>query len=392
MTRVGAATVAQLSLVWFAAATLYAVNAVDPEPVSVEFFYSPGCRMCADAANAVDASESRWAGRIQVQRIDTTTPGAVERLFNKLDAVGATETESLTVFVDDVCLSGGDDIVRQLDSAIADALERRASTAGPLPSTPQSQPPPPSSDRLGFWAISVAGLADGINPCAFATVVLFASMLTAAGRSRRAILLIGGCFALTVYATYFVIGILFFNAFAWMRSSRALLIASDIVYLAAVASCVLFGILSAVDAVRTMRGGSPDGLILALPPSLKTRIARRMSRTARSASMVAGAIAAGAVVSLLESVCTGQIYFPIIAGLARTPGRRWDAALILLWYNFLFILPLAGVIGATAFVLASERIAALSRKRRHWTKAALAVVFFLLAVWLAGGVRWPIGG
>ena len=415
---------------------LIALDVCAAEPVRVQFFYSPGCRMCVQAQTAVNAAETRYGASVVVERIDTTKPGAIERLFARLDTAGVAETDSLVAFVDDVCLSGGDAIIARLDEAIADAIQARESpdngmdsrfrgndknavrespdngrraAAGESRHSRESGNPAaveschsresgnpekeelgssPSSKRLGFWAVSAAGLADGINPCAFATVVLFASMMTIAGRSRRAILVIGGVFAATVFATYFLIGYFFFSVFEWMRSTPALGVLSDVIYYAAIGACVLFAVLSGIDAVRALKNVSSDKMLLSLPQALKSRIARSMSRAARSASLIVSAIAAGAVVSILESACTGQIYFPLLAGLARTPGRQADALLLLLWYNLLFVLPLLVVVVASAFGLSNERIAAFGRKRLPLTKALLALVFLAMAVWMASGVLW----
>ena len=56
-----------------------------------------------------------------------------------------------------------------------------------------------------------AGLFDGFNPCAFATVILFVSMLAAAGRDRRTILAIGISFIVAVFVTYYALGVAFFK-------------------------------------------------------------------------------------------------------------------------------------------------------------------------------------
>ena len=395
MSRSAGQPPSRLAILSFFCVTL-ASRASASEPVRVQFFYSPGCRMCAQAQDAVKATETQHGDSISVERIDTTTPGAVERLFERLDAAKVAETDSLVVFVDDVCLSGGDAIVSKLDETIAEAIRARASPDDKMnsresgnPEKKELKPSQPSQpfDRLGFWTVSAAGLADGINPCAFATIVLFASMMTVAGRSKRAILVIGGVFALTVYATYFCIGYFFFSVFEWMRLTPSLSIISNIVYLAAVGACVLFAILSGIDSFRAWMTGSTDKMLLSLPAALKNRIARTMSRTARSASLVVSAVAAGVVVSILESACTGQIYFPLLAGLARIPGRRADALLTLLWYNLLFVLPLAVVVIASAFGLSNQRIAEFGRKRLPLTKALLAAVFLAMAVWMASGIR-----
>ncbi len=100
---------------------------------------------------------------------------------------------------------------------------------------------------------------------------------------------------------------------------------------------------------------------------------------------------AGVIVSLLESACTGQVYFPVIAGLVRDSATRTRGVLVLLWYNFLFILPLLGVFGAAFFGVGSDRIAAFARRRFGLTKVLLAIVFFRMAFWMWPGLVWPPG-
>ena len=57
-------------------------------------------------------------------------------------------------------------------------------------------PPPPP-----WWAVILPGLGDGINPCAFATIIFFVSYLSLIERKGRDILLVGhrlypGCLSL----------------------------------------------------------------------------------------------------------------------------------------------------------------------------------------------------
>ena len=60
-------------------------------------------------------------------------------------------------------------------------------------------------ERFKRWSLSavlVAGFIDGINPCAFATIIFLVSYLTFAGKKSREILLYGTIFTSGVFIAY----------------------------------------------------------------------------------------------------------------------------------------------------------------------------------------------
>jgi hypothetical protein len=297
-----------------------------------------------------------------------------------LNEYGVKETPPLSFFVSRTCLAGGEVIVEKLDATLAGELESAGKPAAPAASL--------ETDRLGLWAISAAALADGVNPCAFATVVLLVSMMATARRSRRETLVIGGAFTLSVYLTYFLIGVAFYGL---LQRLRGFLVVSDLVFYVAFAACVAFGSLSLWDSTLAWRGREPKDMLLKVPERLRERMARSMSAGVRSGSLVIGAFGAGIVVSLLESACTGQVYFPVIAGLVRDPGTRARGVALLAWYNVLFVLPLVGILGLALAGVGSSALA--SWGKRHWglTKLLMAIVFAGMAAWMAPGLVWPPG-
>ena len=66
-------------------------------------------------------------------------------------------------------------------------------------------------------------------------------------------------------------------------------------------------------------------------------------------------------VSLLESLCTAQVYLPTIVFLTRALGMRMAAVAYLLLYNVMFILPLVGILAMTYFGLRSETLGEMLR-------------------------------
>lgn len=344
--------------------------------------------MCKETKEAVRAAEAKYGERIAVEWVDMKDPdtgaASARRLFDMLDQYGVKETPSLSFFVSGrggrTCLAEGEVIIEKLDAAVAAELERPSGAARPVA--------PIRTNRLGLWAISAAALADGVNPCAFATVVLLVSMMATARRSRRETLVIGGAFTLSVYLTYFLIGLAFYGL---LQRLSGFLMISDLVFYVAFAACLIFGLLSLWDSTLSWRGREPKDMLLKVPGRLRERMARSMSAGVRSGSLVIGALGAGVVVSVLESACTGQVYFPVIAGLVRDPGTRARGVAMLAWYNILFVLPLVAVLCLALAGVGSPALA--SWGRRHWglTKLILAIVFAGMAAWMVPGLVWPPG-
>ena len=340
--------------------------------------------MCKPTKAAVRRAEAKYGNNISVEWADLSDPlkgtASAQRLFGMLDRHKVKSTPPLALFAGGTCLAGGEVIIKGIDAAIAAELAR-----------PRGEPPDRPllrTNRLGLWAISAAALADGVNPCAFATVVLLVSMMAAARRTRRETLLVGGAFTAAVYTTYLLIGIAFFGV---LHGLRGFLLVSDLVFYLAFAACAVFGVLSFYDATLAWRGREPREMLLKVPESLRDRMRKRMRAGVRSRSLVAGTLAAGVVVALLESACTGQVYFPVIAGMIRDSATRSRGAALLAWYNFLFVLPLLVVFGLTFSGVTSQRIAAFGRKRWGLTKLLLALVFLGMAWWMFPGLVWPPG-
>lgn len=97
----------------------------------------------------------------------------------------------------------------------------------------------------------------------------------------------------------------------------------------------------------------------------------------------------GLIVARLKSACTGQVYFPVIEGLAREEGRLFHASGLFLFYNLLFVLPLILIFIATFFGVGSNKLASLSRRQLPLAKFDLGSLFLLMAHWMAQALAWP---
>ncbi len=394
-----------LALLFIGGPSLRAAEEGADARLVVVFFYKPGCPLCQPTKRIVQSSEKHFGRRIRVIWFDYSL--GEERFIQYLevlDARGIEETPDMSVFAGDAFIGGGERIIANLQAMIERALEKdplpepvldeatlrrveaahAAGATAPLEKELDREQLAKHasllSERGELASIIVPALADGVNPCAFATVILFVSMLSTLGHERRNILLVGIVFIVAVFIAYFAIGLFVFEGLR--RLMKEFMWVESIITWGALALAGGAGLLSLVDAVQAYRTAGKGKMLLVLPDSIKDRIRKQLRKAAHASALIWGAFVAGILVSFLEAACTGQVYFPVITLLIKNENTRFEGVLKLLLYNVLFILPLMAVFIAAYVGISSEAIANAARKRVWLTKLALGVVFIALAGWL----------
>jgi len=226
--------------------------------------------------------------------------------------------------------------------------------------------------KFSLSAVLIAGFIDGINPCAFATIIFLVSYLTFAGRKNKEILLYGIVFTGGVFMAYLLAGM---GLMAGLRQLSGFPLITKGIYLVVSIFAFALGIISLYDYVLFRRGRMAEWK-LQLPMALKKRVHRviregiRFKKKGFLAAFVLGFVIAGT-----EVVCTGQVYLPTIGYIMTIPKLRVHAFFHLLLYNIMFIIPLVGVFTAVFFGVTSERLAFITRKYTGTIKLFTAIVF-----------------
>ncbi len=245
---------------------------------------------------------------------------------------------------------------------------------------------------FGPLAVIVAGLIDGINPCAFTVIVFFVSFLTVMGYRRREMVLIGLVYILAVYLTYLALGLGFFKA---LYGLKAFFLVSQMIYLAIGAASLVLGGLAIKDYIVYKRTGRTEEMALQLPAPIKKKIhaivgdyyRRDKSQQSKAlAGLILSAFIVGFMVSLLEAVCTGQMYLPTIVFVLKEASLRARALFYLVMYNIMFILPLFLVLGLALFGVSSKQFESYARRNMGVIKLSMAAVFLALGIVLILGL------
>jgi cytochrome c biogenesis protein CcdA len=348
------------------------------EQVPLDFYYAAGCRSCLRFLQRTLPRLERELGVVlPVREGNILDPVAYEDYRRLLESRGERERAFPALRVGSRLLQGEKEIREELRPAVEAARTGGEREQGSPPALPGRSPRRAAllAGELAFLPVVAAGLLDGVNPCAFTTLVFLLSALALAGRSRRQVLWIGVCFTAAVFVTYLAIGA---GLLQGVRLAGAFPVVAAALRWLLIAGLAVLASLSLYD-YFLVRAGRSNDILLQLPDKFKRRIHRDIRERSRAAGLAASSLALGFLVAVFELACTGQVYFPTLVYLVRV---RPDAGsfFYLLLYNLGFILPLGAVFLLAFLGVASQRLAAFARRSLAGVKLALAVLFLGLAV------------
>ncbi len=357
------------------------------------YLSSPGCQKCARQEVELRLLKEKLPG-LQVNHFEVTTDvgQVMMRRVKEHFAIDADDEQNLAPLVAwaDGYVTGELATAERLADALA-ALPRDATPFWDTPVTDadlQSQQNANRTflDKMRVTTILLAGLGDGVNPCAFATVIFLVSYLLYLKRGKRFVLAAGLLFCVGVFASYLLFGIGL--SFLMNYLNRAAIVKRLFYWAFALVGLVL-AILHLRDALRFRRTGKVADMEMGLNAQTHRKIHDRIHRWAEVSGwlMLPATILLGVVVSAMEFACTGQIYLPTLAAI-NSAGFNLHALTLLLLYNLAFILPLVAVTVLAYFGVGAKSLAAAARDHVFATKIFMAILFLLLGAvmaWLALG-------
>ncbi|MCS7242882.1 MAG: thioredoxin domain-containing protein [Candidatus Caldatribacterium sp.] len=355
---------------------------VEEKPVFL-FFYSSRCPVCRELKEKVTPPVfERYAGKIKVVYLDYTFSKNYEKLVLLEEQWKVQEKTSVEIFSDAgyVATEDPERINVLLEQLIEKTLRAPKPTQAPR-SLGEAKELIFSRFR-GFtpWVIAGAGFLDGLNPCAFATIVFMVNLLFVLGHSRQRIVEIGITYTVAVFVTYLLLGLGIFEVWQTLGAYR---IVSRIVYGAMALLLLVFATLSVRDAIAYWRERKETGMTLGLPKGLRVKINQYLKESFSKRRLFAAAVASGFAVSILEAGCTGQVYLPTIMYIAKEAAEyRLKAFGYLAFYNAFFIIPLVAVFLSVFFGSQSKALVEFGRKNILISKVAISALFVVLSILL----------
>lgn len=400
-----------LAFVGFAGASAYAEQ---KQPLEAALFTAPWCGHCQRLKKEyLNEFKTLYKDTVKLVEYDVSQAG-VNIIFNDTLAEYNVESAGVPCLVvgESVLMGYPDEIKTGADAAIHKALDNNERTyfgtkayiaeckaniqnaaAEEEASCENNQIAPGVSkeetlnmfEQITFWAIIAAGLIDGINPCAFAVIVFFVSFLAVYKYDRKEVLLVGAAYCLAVFLAYIAIGLGLFN---FLYAMSSFYYVKMVFKWLTIALCALFLLLSLYDFLIYQKTKDHNKILLQLPKSYKEYIHKVMRFFLRDKQkstfrLVLAALAVGFIVSLVEAVCTGQVYLPTIALILKEADAHFIRAILyLVLYNLMFIVPLVIILALSVMGYESKGFNDFLKKHLGLTKLALCLLFLGLLILL----------
>ena len=226
--------------------------------------------------------------------------------------------------------------------------------------------------QITLPTVVIAGVVDGINPCAFTVLLLFITALLASLKAgeqnidatRARLVGMGSIYISAVFLTYLALGVGLLKAADFFTRDH---VPARIGALVA----ILIGLWMVKDYFL------PDwGLRLQAPGKIG-EIARQAARKATIPALVLG----GFLIGLCTVPCSGAVYLGVLSLLALQPTAMLGYSYLLL-YNVVFILPLVVILIVASAKPTLGRLAHWNLHHKEWVRLVLGsgVVVMGLAI------------
>lgn len=207
-------------------------------------------------------------------------------------------------------------------------------------------------------------LVDSINPCAIGVLILLIATLLSLSKNRHKMLAVGMIYITAVFLTYLAAG------FGLLIIIQKLGISEILTWIVAILVIIL-GIIEIKDF-----WWYGQGITLQIPPKRAEQIKKYIKKIS-----IPGSIFLGIFVAAVELPCTGGPYLAITSLLAKI-GFSWPVFMLLVLYNFIFVLPLLVIVFLVYFGVKTEKVKAWKDSKRHWMRLFIGLVMIVLGILL----------
>jgi len=342
--------------------------------VDLMLFYGQGCPHCAKEESWLEDIQEKYPN-LKIHRYEVYSNKENRELFQKLSKAHGVEIGGVpTTFINGNVITGfSDRLAENIEQAIIYCTENEcqscfhehadiiAECLDPIAisgdSSPAEDPEKTEAmDKLTIGAVIGAAAIDAINPCAFAVLIILLTTILAAGKKRR-ILAAGLAFTLSIYISYFLMGLGLFSAIQAAGLTHWF-------YAIVAGLALVVGLFNLKDYFWYGKW-----FIMEVPKSWRPR----MKTIIKGVTSVPGAFLIGFVISLFLLPCTSGPYIVILGLLAHTATKAY-AIMLLLFYNFIFILPMLIITFAIYFGITT------TEKAEEWRQRKLKVLHLIAGV------------
>lgn len=353
---------------------------VGQEKVYLAYFFSQGCKRCSRVEYDLIYLKGKYKNLIvkEFNIYNNLDKQLNEAIGQRLKIPESKRLLAPSIFIGEDYLITKDIILERLEGLILQYSKKAVPPIWEISGKEKNQAKVNIIERfksIPVSAVLLAGFLDGINPCAFATIIFFISYLAYIGRKKGELLAVGFSFTIAVYLTYLAVGL---GAYTIFDKAKFLPMLSKIVYILTAMLAFILSIYNFRDFLK-IRQGDLSEMTLQLPNFLKKRIHKIIREKIKLSNYIIAAFASGFMVSFLELACTGQMYFPTIIFVNKIPNLHLKAKFYIVLYNLMFITPLITVFLVVYFGVSSVQLTEFMQRHTKGIKLSTAIFFFILA-------------
>jgi len=345
----------------------------------VIYFYEPRCLSCFEVEESGVLDQLEDEG-IPVRRVhvDENDFESVYLFTAFLSSYGSNDDYPI-VFAGDDYYAGASTIIEGVENGSI-----QESALNPLRTVSE---PASLEGWSGFLTVIVAGLLDGVNPCAIAMLLMFISILSFM-KSKKMLLIVSFAYIFGVLITYFLVGFGLLQFLATPTVTRFMAELGQLLYIIFAVMAFLLFLITFYDFLVT-KNEDYDKVKNQLPSKIKRFNKNLMEKFTsvlkdenpsfkKTVNTFFIPFVIGVIVGFTEAACTGQIYFFILVGLHTVNPALGFVYLVI--FNLLFILPLVVI---AIIAVRSKNIMAVSnffRENLSTIKLLTALFFLAMAI------------
>lgn len=345
----------------------------DDESVCIIYFYSETCPHCKAIKPFLDEIEAKYGEKISIHRYDVALPESIE-LYNEFCQSNDYDGKKIPLLgISDKLYVGENQIRDNLENDIETALESDEVIC-PLDrmgcheveAAEDTDTLIPNMKDISFLAVLPivlgTGIADGINPCAFAVLIFIMAFLQEISGNKKRLARITISYIAAVLLVNIALGIMYFYTSIKIGYP-------GIIRGIAIAMAVATGLINIKDFFVYGKG-----VTLRIPVKSKKFIEALVAKAS-----VPSAIILGGAVAILEAPCSIPIYLTVLEVLKSGGHNLIKVMPYIILYNLMFILPL--VVLASMVYVGTE--VSFLEKWREQNKGYMKLVIGLLLLALA---------
>lgn len=339
--------------------------------VKIHIFYSKDCDSCLRVLEILNNMKVDFP-KMELLTYELSKKNNASLLFYLFDSLAVEELDYKipVIFLEDYIFLGEDEFIEGFEDRLDEVLSKNNfdDKSGELIKKYYFENSENKNlTRKNFIRIPVviaSALADSINPCAVGVIIILISSIIAS-KNRKYALIAGMLYIAVIFIVYFLLGV------GFIYFTRSIQI-PKLFFTILGSILILLGLFSAKDFFWYQKGFS-----LGIPGPIKQIIEKNIYK-----ATIISILTIGVLISIFEATCSGAVYFGILSIISRS-GMTFNSLLILLLYNFIFILPLLVILLVFYFGIPARKIQRLFiQKNRRIYRLVLGLMLILLGTYL----------